>query len=68
MNETKNGFYRRDGVIAPSMCDASFSLGIAQQFALVQDIAAEHAQRRRRRRHDGARRVLACGPYAARIL
>ncbi len=45
MNETKNGFYRRDGVIAPSMCDASFGLGIAQQFALVQDIAAEHAER-----------------------
>jgi acyl-ACP thioesterase len=45
MNETKNGFYRRESIIAPSLCDASFALGIAQQFALVQDIAAEHAER-----------------------
>ena len=45
MNEQINGFYRRDGIVAPSLCDASFRLGIAQQFALIQDIAAEHAER-----------------------
>lgn len=45
MEQSKSGFYRRDGIIAPSYCDASFRLGIAQQFALVQDIAAEHAER-----------------------
>lgn len=45
MEQTKSGFYRRDGIVAASLCDASFALGIAQQFALVQDIAAEHAER-----------------------
>lgn len=37
--------YRRDGVVAPSACDASSQLGIVPQFALIQDIAAEHAER-----------------------
>ena len=45
MIETKSGFYRRDGIVAPSLCDASFRLGIWQQFSLIQDIAAEHAER-----------------------
>ena len=45
MNESNCGFYRRESIIAPSLCDASFRLGIAQQFALIQDIAAEHAER-----------------------
>ena len=45
MNESKCGFYRRDSIITPSLCDASFALGVAQQFALIQDIAAEHAER-----------------------
>ena len=45
MNESKCGFYRRDSIVTPSLCDASFALGIAQQFALIQDIAAEHAER-----------------------
>ena len=36
--------YRREGIVTPSLCDASFQLGIAQQFALLQDIAAEHAE------------------------
>lgn len=45
MNESKSGFYRRDSIITPSLCDASFALGVTQQFALIQDIAAEHAER-----------------------
>ena len=45
MNKSNSGFYRRESIVAPSLCDASFHLGIAQQFALVQDIAAEHAER-----------------------
>ncbi len=45
MNESNSGFYRRESIVAPSLCDASFQLGIAQQFALIQDIAAEHAER-----------------------
>lgn len=36
--------YRRDHVVAPSLCDASSRLGLVPQFALVQDIAAEHAE------------------------
>ena len=36
--------YRRDGIAAPSACDASSHLGIVPQFALIQDIAAEHAE------------------------
>lgn len=37
--------YQRESLITPSLCDASFQLGVAAQFALIQDIAAEHAER-----------------------
>ena len=41
----RSSVYRRDHVVAPSLCDAGASLGIVPQFALIQDIAAEHAER-----------------------
>ena len=44
LKQTTCGYYRREGIVTPSLCDASFRLGIAQQFSLVQDIAAEHAE------------------------
>lgn len=45
MEASNLSVYQRDGVVTPSLCDASFRLGLAQQFALIQDIAAEHAER-----------------------
>ena len=45
MEQTTCGYYRREGIVAPSLCDASFHLGLAQQISLMQDIAAEHAER-----------------------
>ena len=44
MESNHNGWYSKTGTVTPSLCDASFRLGIAQQFALVQDVAAEHAE------------------------
>ena len=45
MEQTISSVYCRESIVTPSLCDASFRLGIAQQFALIQDIAAEHAER-----------------------
>lgn len=44
METNHTGTYQKRITVTPSLCDASFSLGIAQRFALLQDIAAEHAE------------------------
>ncbi len=44
MEMNQIGQYQKCITVTPSLCDASFSLGIAQQFGLLQDIAAEHAE------------------------
>lgn len=44
METNHTGRYQKRLRVTPSLCDASFRLGIAQQIALLQDAAAEHAE------------------------